>query len=225
MARPAARDLTERELEVMHVFWADGEMTAQDARDRLAATGTDRAYTTVATLVRILHEKGFLAATNDERPFRYAPARSYEDVSGRLLGHVLDRVFRGSREQLLVRLLEPPADDAGTRSARIAARGGPAVSELPSTLGWLAAQIAAVAAVALLLDARLAKRCPAAAARLLLAALLAPPLLTAAMFCPLPNWWTWRHSAPATETAERDEPPPRAVAATTPSPSRAGPAR
>jgi predicted transcriptional regulator len=106
MARPPARDLTDRELEVMHVFWRAGEATAAEARDRLAAAGLDRAYTTVATLVRILHEKGFLEPTNAERPFRYRPVRSYEEVSGRLLGDVLERVFRGSREQLLVRLVE-----------------------------------------------------------------------------------------------------------------------
>lgn len=106
MARPPTKDLTQRELEVMHVFWQDGEMTAAEARDRLAAAGLDRAYTTVATLVRILHEKGFIRPTNSERPFRYVAARSYEDVSGRLLGDVVDRVFRGSREQLLVRLVE-----------------------------------------------------------------------------------------------------------------------
>ena len=106
MARPAARALTERELEVMHVFWANGEMTAQEARDRLAAGGTDRAYTTIATLVRILHEKSFLEPTNGERPFRYVPSRSYEEVSGHLLGDMIERVFRGSRSQLLVRLLE-----------------------------------------------------------------------------------------------------------------------
>ena len=106
MARPPARDLTDRELEVMHVFWKTGEATAAEARDRLAAAGLDRAYTTVATLVRILHEKGFLEPTNAERPFRYRPVRSYEEVSGRLLGDVLERVFRGSREQLLVRLVE-----------------------------------------------------------------------------------------------------------------------
>jgi BlaI family penicillinase repressor len=106
MARPPTKDLTQRELEVMHVFWQDGEMTAAEARDRLAAAGLDRAYTTVATLVRILHEKGFLEPTNGERPFRYVSARSYEDTSGRLLIDVVDRVFRGSREQLLVRLVE-----------------------------------------------------------------------------------------------------------------------
>ena len=106
MARPPAKDLTERELEVMHVFWGHGEATAAEARDRLAAAGLDRAYTTVATPVRILNEKGFLRQTNEERPFRYVAARSYEEVSGRLLGDVLRRVFRGSREQLLVRLVE-----------------------------------------------------------------------------------------------------------------------
>lgn len=116
MARPACRSLTERELEVMHVFWRDGEATPVEVRDRLAAAGLDRAYTTIATLVRILHEKGFLRQTNDERPFRYRPARSYEDVSGRLLGEVLERVFRGSREQLLVRLMEQRKLTAPERS-------------------------------------------------------------------------------------------------------------
>ena len=106
MARPAARDLTERELEVMHIFWTDGELTAADVRDRLAESGRELSYPTVANLVRALHEKGFLRPTNDERPFRYAPCRSYEDISGRLLTDLVRRVFRGSREQLFVRLLD-----------------------------------------------------------------------------------------------------------------------
>jgi BlaI family penicillinase repressor len=105
MARPRAADLTERELEVMHVFWEHGAATAQEARDRLAAQGLDRAYTTIATLVRILHEKAFLEMTNEERPFHYGAVRSYEEVSGRLLGQVIRKVFRGSREQLLLRLV------------------------------------------------------------------------------------------------------------------------
>jgi predicted transcriptional regulator len=106
MARPPAKDLTERELEVMHIFWENGECTAQEARDRLAAAGLDRTYPTVANLVRLLFEKGLLEQVNDERPFRYRPCRSYEDVSRSLLGDIIQRVFRGSREQLLVRLVE-----------------------------------------------------------------------------------------------------------------------
>jgi predicted transcriptional regulator len=117
MARPPARELTERELEVMHVFWTHGEANAAEVRDRLAAGGLDRAYTTIATLVRILHEKGFLRQMNDERPFRYQACRSYEEVSGSLLGDVLHRVFRGSREQLLVRLLEQRELTAQERAA------------------------------------------------------------------------------------------------------------
>ena len=105
MARPPARDLTDRELEVMHVFWKHREATAAEVRDLLAAAGLDRTYPTVANLVRILLDKGFLEPVNAERPFRYRPARSYEDVSGRLLGDLVQRVFRGSREQLLVRLV------------------------------------------------------------------------------------------------------------------------
>jgi predicted transcriptional regulator len=106
MARPRAKDLTERELEIMHVFWEQEELTAAEVRDRLAAAGLDRTYTTIATLVRILHDKGFLKQENTERPFRYRAVRSYEEVSGRLLGDVLRRVFRGSREELLLRLVE-----------------------------------------------------------------------------------------------------------------------
>lgn len=106
MGRPPARDLTERELEVMHVFWSRGEATAAEARDRLDSAGLDRTYTTIANLVRGLHEKGFLEQVNAERPFVYRPARTFEDVSGRLLGDLVSRVFRGSRAQLLRRLVD-----------------------------------------------------------------------------------------------------------------------
>jgi BlaI family transcriptional regulator, penicillinase repressor len=75
-------------------------------RDKMAESGRDLAYTTVATLVRILTEKGFLEQTTSERPFRFRSVRSFEDVSGSLVGDLVERVFRGSREQLLLRLLE-----------------------------------------------------------------------------------------------------------------------
>jgi predicted transcriptional regulator len=106
MGRPPAKELTERELELMHVFWRHGELTAAEARDRLAASGLDRTYTTIANLVRTLHEKGFVAQVNADRPFLYRPSRSYEDVSGSLLGDLVQRVFRGSRAQLLRRLVD-----------------------------------------------------------------------------------------------------------------------
>ena len=74
MARPRAKELTERELEIMQVFWKHGEMTAVEARDRLAAAGLDRAYTTIATLVRILVEKEFSHAASRRRTAISIPA-------------------------------------------------------------------------------------------------------------------------------------------------------
>ncbi|MGE3776815.1 MAG: BlaI/MecI/CopY family transcriptional regulator [Pirellulaceae bacterium] len=105
MGRPPARELTERELEVMHVFWQHGEQTAAQVRDRLEEQGLSLSYVTVANLVRILEEKGFIALTNDDRPYRYRSQRTHEDVSGRLVSDLIRRVFRGSREQLLKQLV------------------------------------------------------------------------------------------------------------------------
>lgn len=106
MARPATKDLTDRELEVMHVFWRRDEITAAEARDELAAAGLDRAYVTVANLTRILLEKGFLEAVNDQRPFRYRPVRSFDEAARSIVGDLVQRVFQGSREQLLVNVFE-----------------------------------------------------------------------------------------------------------------------
>ena len=105
MARPPARELTERELELMHVFWRHGDQTAAEVRQRLADDGRELAYTTVATLMRILTEKEFLQQVNRSRPFVYRPIRSFQDVSRRLVNDLVERVFQGSRSQLLVQLL------------------------------------------------------------------------------------------------------------------------
>ena len=106
MARPPARELTERELEDMHVFWERGESTVAQVRDALQTAGRPLAYTTVATLIRILTEKGFLAQTTEERPFAYRPLRSFDEVSRRMVGDLVHRLFGGSREQPLVHLIE-----------------------------------------------------------------------------------------------------------------------
>lgn len=93
----------------MHAFWAKPtqvQATAVEIRDDLARSGRDLAYTTVATLVRILCEKQFLEQTNGERPFTYRPIRSFKEVSGSLVSDLVERLFGGRSEQLLLRLFE-----------------------------------------------------------------------------------------------------------------------
>ncbi len=121
MARPKAKQLTERELEIMHIFWRQADHqagesepgqsgpvdpTAAEVRALLAAAGRDLAYTTVATLLRILADKDFIHQTGQQRPFTYRAARTFQDVSGKMVGDLVERVFGGSREALLLRLVE-----------------------------------------------------------------------------------------------------------------------
>ena len=106
MARPKAPELTDRELELMHPFWEHGELTIAELHSHLDAAGRKLAYTTVATLVRILCEKDYLKQVSSQRPHRFRPRRSFQEVSGRFVRDIVQRVFGGSREALLVRLME-----------------------------------------------------------------------------------------------------------------------
>lgn len=105
MARPKAIELTARELAVMQLFWQHEEASAEQAKDYLVSQGEDLAYVTVANVVRGLADKGYLKQVNAQRPFRYSAVRTFEDVSKRLVGDMVSRVFNGSREALLVQLL------------------------------------------------------------------------------------------------------------------------
>ncbi len=106
MARPKAAELTARELAVMQVFWKGSEATAEDAHTYLKSNGEDLAYVTVANVVRGLVDKGFLLQTNERRPFCYRAIRSFEQVSNKLVSDLVSRLFEGSREAMLVHLLE-----------------------------------------------------------------------------------------------------------------------
>ena len=105
MPGPKAKELTERELAVMRVFWDDGPATADEARERLENSGVELAYVTVANVVRGLEDKGFLRQLNSIRPFQYEAARTFDDVSKRLVGDLVERLFDGSRQELLVSVL------------------------------------------------------------------------------------------------------------------------
>ena len=57
-------------------------------------------------MVRGLLKKGFLKQTHSGRPFRYTAVRTFDDVSTKLLGDFMGRLFQGSRQAMLVQLLK-----------------------------------------------------------------------------------------------------------------------
>ncbi len=106
MARPRSTELTDRELAVMQIFWQKDESTADDVRRCLQQQGEELAHVTVANVVRGLLDKGFLLQTHCDRPYRYRAVRTFDDVSNRLIGDFVKRLFDGSREAMLVHVLK-----------------------------------------------------------------------------------------------------------------------
>jgi len=102
--------LTEAELELMRHLWSAGPLTAREVMGRLP---DDRAYTTVATILRILVDKGFATAARDGRAYRFAPAVGRSEYQLRQLRHVVSGLFDGSPVSLVRQLVahEDLSDD------------------------------------------------------------------------------------------------------------------
>lgn len=95
---------TDRELDVMAVLWDRGEATVAEVQERLP---DELAYTTVLTVLRTLEEKGHVGHRSGEgRAYRYHALVEREEAGSTALDGLLDRVFGGSAELLLTRLVE-----------------------------------------------------------------------------------------------------------------------
>jgi len=94
---------TARELDVMSLLWERGPSTVAEVRKALDDT---LAYTTVLTVLRILEEKGHVAHTTEGRAHRYSPLVERAAAGGSALKRVTQRLFGGSPELLLTRLVE-----------------------------------------------------------------------------------------------------------------------
>lgn len=103
----------ERELDIMVVLWARGSATVTEVRDALAADGTELAYTTVQTILRILQDKGHVGYTVEGRAHRYTPLVRRKEASRTAVHRLLDTLFDRSPEMLLTHLVrEEPLDRA-----------------------------------------------------------------------------------------------------------------
>jgi predicted transcriptional regulator len=103
MARPKTENLTPLELEIMHVLWETGPANVQTVQQKLKR---ELAYTTVQTMLNILERKGKAKRTLKNRAYFYKPAVSRKQVVGKHVKDVVDRLFGGSAESLVMSLLE-----------------------------------------------------------------------------------------------------------------------
>jgi predicted transcriptional regulator len=99
--------LTPAELEVMNVLWERGGSTVNEVQDALSPAdgGDGRAYTTVATILRILETKGFASSAKDGRRLVYAAVTARDDYESNAVKDLLGRLFAGRPGDLVRRLL------------------------------------------------------------------------------------------------------------------------
>ena len=103
MGRPKNEQLTPLELEIMSVLWETGAANVQTVQQRL---GRELAYTTVQTMLNILHRKGKVKRTLKERAYFYQPVVSRKQVISQSVNDLVERLFGGSAESLVMSLVE-----------------------------------------------------------------------------------------------------------------------
>ena len=96
--------LTPLELEIMNVLWETGPANVQAVQARLQ--GRDLAYTTVQTMLNVLHRKGRVKRRLKERAFLYAPLLSRQTAVTQAVGDMIERFFGGSADSLVMNLVE-----------------------------------------------------------------------------------------------------------------------
>jgi predicted transcriptional regulator len=100
-----SKPLTAVELELMQVIWDLGECTIRDVHAALPET-RDLAYTSVATMMKILEQKGALLRGKTDRTHTYKSRVSREEYETASLRFLSEKVFKGDRSSMVMRLLD-----------------------------------------------------------------------------------------------------------------------
>ena len=105
MARARRERLTPLELEIMKVLWRAGPAGVQAVRDALAPR-RKLAYTTVQTMLNVLWRKGRVRRALKDRAYVYHPVLTRRRALREAVGDMVERLFGGSAESLVVSLVE-----------------------------------------------------------------------------------------------------------------------
>ena len=109
MTTTSKAGLTRLELRIMQVVWKHGKATVSAVQEKLAPP---LAYTTIQTMLNILERKGKLRRALQGRAYVYSAVVSEERASGQSVRDLVDRMFGGSSEELVLSLLKTRQIDA-----------------------------------------------------------------------------------------------------------------
>ena len=88
----------------MNVLWETGPANVQSVQANLK--GRELAYTTVQTMLNVLHRKGKVKRLLKNRTYIYRPVLSRQKAVTQAVGEMLDRFFGGSADGLVLNLVE-----------------------------------------------------------------------------------------------------------------------
>ena len=109
MSTPGQRSLTRLELRIMQVLWRSGAGTVSAVQAELKPP---LAYTTVQTVLNILERKGKVKRELHGRAYVYTARVTEARALGQGVRDLIDRMFSGSSEDLVMSLLRNHQIDA-----------------------------------------------------------------------------------------------------------------
>ncbi len=93
------KTLTKGEEDIMKILWMLGKGTVNDILDHCDEPKPK--YTTVATFLKLLEDKGFAGHTSTGKSNMYYPVVEQKEYAGSIAGNMLDSFFGGSLVQML----------------------------------------------------------------------------------------------------------------------------
>lgn len=96
--------LGDLQLRIMQVLWDRGSATVAEVLEQLGPQ-VDLAYTTVATMLRKMEDRGLVDHESEGRKFIYRPSVDAADVTQSMANDLVDRLFEGSVAGMVNHLL------------------------------------------------------------------------------------------------------------------------
>jgi predicted transcriptional regulator len=101
-------DIGSLQIRVLRILWKRGDGTVHEVLQDFPKHDPP-AYTTVLHVLRTLERRGLVAHTKQNRQHRYRPLVEADAVEAGAVQSLLSRIFAGSAERLVARLLDAAA--------------------------------------------------------------------------------------------------------------------